>query len=235
MEYGSIITDVNGGVAMIETNEAKRQLQAAGRYMMTYGLAWGNAGNISARTGVDRYMISASGTFLGELEDEDLVECSLEGGRIDPAHKKPSKELPMHKAVYETRPDIHAVLHASPFYSTMFACSDIRLPSNWFVETMYYLERIERVPYHHPGSEALGKAVREKAGKANILILEHHGVLVFDTSVKEARMALQTLEMACRIWIAAEQSGTTIRSLDERIVHDFLHHAGYKPRREWKP
>lgn len=219
---------------MIEINAARKQLQETGKYMMNYGLAWGNAGNISARTNNEHYLITASGTFLGELAEEDLIECSFGGGCIYPDHKKPSKELPMHKAVYEARPEINAVLHASPFYSTMIACSDIIIPSDWFVETMYYLERIERVPYHHPGSEALGEGVKEKAKKANILLLEHHGVLVYDTSVKEARMALQTLEMACRMLITAKSTDTELRTLDNDITRDFLEHAGYKPRRKWE-
>lgn len=218
---------------MLESTEARRQLQAAGRYMMEHELAWGNAGNISVRTGTDRYMITASGTFLGELEDDDLVECSFEGGRLYDADKKPSKELPMHRAIYETRPEIGAILHSSPFYSTMLACTDIELPSDWFVETMYYLERIERVPYHHPGSEALGDAVRTKASKANVLLLDHHGILVYDTSVKEARASLQTLEMACRMLVTARGANIPLRGLGASISEDFLHNAGYKPRRVW--
>jgi ribulose-5-phosphate 4-epimerase/fuculose-1-phosphate aldolase len=94
---------------------------------------------------------------------------------------------------------------------------------------------VERVAYHHPGSEALGEAVREKAGKANILLLEHHGVLVYDTSVREARMALQTLEMACRMLITARSAGTEVQSLSGDTVRDFLENAGYKPRRKWNP
>ncbi|WJH34025.1 class II aldolase/adducin family protein [Paenibacillus sp. CC-CFT747] len=65
---------------MLKKEEAVRQLREVGRYMMDHELAWGNAGNISARTGEDRYVISASGTFLGELGEDDLVECSFHGG-----------------------------------------------------------------------------------------------------------------------------------------------------------
>ncbi|WP_309120465.1 class II aldolase/adducin family protein [Paenibacillus sp.] len=219
---------------MPTVEEARRQLQDAGRYMMTNGLAWGNAGNISARTGEDRYLITASGTFLGELEDDDLVECSFAAGRLHESDKKPSKELPMHRAVYELRPEVNAVLHASPFYSTMIACSDLALPSDWFVETMYYLERVARVPYRHPGSDALGEAVAAHAKDANVLLLEHHGVLVFDTSVREARMALQTLEMACRMLVTAGAAGVKLRNLEPEVVKDFLMNAGYKPRRKWE-
>jgi ribulose-5-phosphate 4-epimerase/fuculose-1-phosphate aldolase len=211
-----------------------QQLQEAGRYMLNNGLAWGNAGNISARTHGDHYLITASGTDLGELDENDFVECSLSTGATSlVTGKKPSKEVPMHQAIYESRPDVGAVLHASPFYSTMLACSGETLPSEWFVETMYYLERIERVPYYHPGSRELGDAVREKACKANVLFLENHGVLVYDTTVKEARMAMHTLEMACNMYVTAKSAGISLQALPADVVQSFLNESGYRPRRRY--
>lgn len=214
-------------------SEVRKQLQKTGKYLMDYELAWGNAGNISARVDEDHCLITASGTYLGELADDDFALCSL-NGEPEPGGKKPSKELPMHRAVYEERPEIGAVLHASPFYSMLIACSDLNIPSNLFVETMYYLERVERVGYFHPGSDELAEAVREKAVHANVLLLENHGVLVFDTNLKEARMALQTLEMACKMLVTEQRSGIPLRPLAEETVEDFLTNAGYKPRRMWR-
>ncbi|MBO8165027.1 MAG: class II aldolase/adducin family protein [Brevibacillus sp.] len=210
------------------------ELQKTGKYMMEHGLAWGNAGNISARIDDKHYVITASGTFLGELDETDFAVCSLYEQIPPKGKKKPSKETPMHRAIYETRPDIQAVLHASPFYSTLIACSSIKIPSNWFVETMYYLERVERVPYHHPGSQELGEAVRAKAKRANILLLENHGVLVYDVSIREARMALQTLEIACKMLLTAHQANVNMNPLPSDVVSDFLLNAGYKPRRKWE-
>src|SRR5690625_559971 len=172
------------------TREIKKQLQDVGRYMMSNNLAWGNAGNISARVSKESFLITASGTYMGNLSTDDFVECTFDG-QTDSTNQKPSKEVPMHTSIYKERPDIHAVLHASPFYSTLIACSNVEIPSELFVASMYYLERIERVPYHHPGSKELGDEVRKKANKANILLLENHGVLVYDRSIQEARMALQ--------------------------------------------
>ncbi|MCQ6563175.1 class II aldolase/adducin family protein [Paenibacillus mendelii] len=162
-----------------------------------------------------------------------MIECDLAGNSYGEEGRKPSKETPMHRAVYENRPEIGAVLHASPFYSTLVASSKIEIPSNWFVETMYYLEKVERVPYYHPGTDALGEGVREKAKLANILLLENHGVLVYDTSIREARMALQTLEMACRMLIVSQSAGIPMTGLPAAAERDFLDKAGYKPRRNW--
>ena len=215
----------------MDSSEVRRQLQFAGRYMLDNDLAWGNAGNISARLGPDRYLITASGTHLGELQDDDFVECSFKDSIT--GTRKPSKETPMHRAIYEQRPEISAVLHASPFYSTLVACADVQVPADLFIEDMYYLERVEHVSYFHAGSRELGEAVRLKARHANILFLDNHGVLVYDTSIQEALMGLQTLEMVCHMAITAQSAGLELRSLPRSIVADFLTNSGYRPPREW--
>ena len=215
----------------MDSNEVREQLRAAGRYMLANDLAWGNAGNISARIGADRYLITASGTRLGDLQDDDFVECSLNGSFS--GDRKPSKETPMHRAIYEQRPEIGAILHASPFYSTLVACAEIQIPADLFIEDMYYLERVEHVSYFHAGSRELGEAVRLKARQANILFLDNHGVLVYDTSIQEALMGLHTLEFVCRMAITARGAGIELRSLPVSTVTDFLEKSGYRPRREW--
>lgn len=140
----------------------------------------------------------------------------------------------MHQGIFEERPEINAVLHASPFYSTLIANSNLELPSNYFVESMYYLERVTRVPFYHPGSKELAQAVKEKAKESNVFLLENHGVIVCDVNLKEARTALQTLEYTAQMHITALEKGITINGLSEETVYDFLKHSGYKPVRNWE-
>ncbi|NAP00202.1 class II aldolase/adducin family protein [Halomonas sp. MG34] len=210
--------------------ELVKDLQKTGVFMMDNDLAWGTAGNISARVSEDQFYVSACGTYLGEMDISDFSLCS-DDGLVE--GKKPSKEHIMHQNIYKERPEINAILHASPFYSTLIANTDMAIPSNYFVEAMYYLEKIVRIPYEHPGSLGLADAVKEKAKLGNVMLLENHGVIVYDTSLKEARMALQTLEYTCRMHIQAMQSGIKINGLSEDTVNDFLYNAGYKPVRKW--
>lgn len=199
--------------------------------MAAQGLTWGNAGNLSARVDGGQFLITASGTRLGALKEDDFV--LYPEPKAASAPRRPSKEVPMHRAVYEARPEVNAVLHGAPFYTTLLACAEGELPTGLFVEAMYYLERTARVPYHHPGSAELGAAVREGAGGANVLLLDNHGVLVFDASVSEAMMALQALEFACRMVVTARGAGVALKALPEATVNDFLENAGYRPRRRW--
>ncbi|WP_404454808.1 class II aldolase/adducin family protein [Oceanobacillus kapialis] len=210
--------------------ELVKELQKTGVFMMNNNLAWGTAGNISARVDEDQFYVSASGTYLGEMDISDFSLCS-DKGLVE--GKKPSKEHIMHQNIYKERPEINAILHASPFYSTLIANTDIEIPSNYFVEAMYYLEKVVRVPYKHPGSVDLADAVKERAKQGNVMLLENHGIIVYDTSLKEARMALETLEYTCKMYIQALQSSITINGLSDETVHDFLQNAGYKPVRKW--
>ena len=224
---------VNAGLDEGMVAAWRRELQEAGRYLIVHGLTWGNAGNLSARVGPDAYLITASGTRLGELGDNDFVLVSFGGTVEGGPGKKPSKETPMHQAVYEERPEIGAVVHAAPFYSTLLACSRDPLPADLFVEGMYYLERVGRAAYAHPGSTELGEEVRAAAHEANVLLLDNHGVLVYDSSVSEALMATHTLELACHMVVAARSAGMALHPLPPAVVRDFLEKSGYRPRREW--
>jgi ribulose-5-phosphate 4-epimerase/fuculose-1-phosphate aldolase len=219
---------------MSDTDTIRQELQAAGRYLLANELAWGNAGNLSARISPDRLLVTASGTRLGELADDDFVECPVDATNETTYARKPSKEMPMHRAIYHARPEIKAVLHAAPFYSTLIACAqDIDIPNDWYVENMYYQERVARVPYCHPGSVGLGEAVAEQATKANVLLLENHGVLVYDTSISEALMGLHTLELTCRMLITARSAGINMKPLSSETVSEFLQKSGYRTPRQW--
>lgn len=215
-------------------NTACDQLQSAGRSMLVNDLTWGNAGNLSARVDAGQFVVTASGTRLGELVRDDFVACPITPVEGQAYPRKPSKEMPMHRAIYAARPEVRAILHAHSFYSTLIACAeDVELPANLFVEDMYYLERVARVGYFHPGSQALGEAVGAQASKANILLLQNHGVIVYDTSVSEALMALQTLEVVSRMVITAWQAGIALSPLSPATVQDFLQNSGYRAPREW--
>ncbi len=217
----------------MNVNEAIAGLQIVGRQMIEDDLVWGNAGNISMRIGPERFLITASGSSLGSLEKDDLIECSLSGEPVNLHGRKPSKEVSMHAAVYRRRPDVGTVLHAHPFYGLIMACSKDDVPRNWFVENMYYQERVARVSYFHPGSTALATAVEEKITLANLLIMENHGILACDVNSKEAYLALHSLEIVSKMYVTSNAAGISIPGLSEELVREFLEESNYKPRREW--
>jgi ribulose-5-phosphate 4-epimerase/fuculose-1-phosphate aldolase len=213
--------------AMVE-----EQLIATGRAMVERGLAWGTAGNFSARIGSDAMLVSASGTALGAMRPGDFVEVRVSDGAWSGA-RKPSKEVPMHRGIYLAREDAQVVLHSSPHYTTLMACSGEMIPSELFIETMYYLERIAWVDYAHPGSEELGESVRRAAAEAEVIMMRNHGVILFDQTADEALLRLQVLEMTCKMLVEAKAAGIALQRIPAATVREFLDSGRYKPRRTW--
>ncbi|MFP9129539.1 class II aldolase/adducin family protein [Niallia sp. BSM11] len=200
-----------------------------GKYMLENKLAWGTSGNISSRVDDKTMLITASGTFMGDLKDEDFVLFDLQYEK-NLSERKASKETPMHTGIYKTRPDVQAVIHSSPFYTTLFACSKEHILANLFIENFYYLENIGYVDYYHPGTRDLGEAIAEEANKSDVIMMRNHGVVVMDTSISEALMRLETLEMTCRMILTAKSSGVELHSLPDYKVMEFLEESLYKPR-----
>lgn len=207
------------------------QLIDAGKYLLRNRLAWGTSGNISARTNENRMIITASGTFMGELAEDDFAEVNIATGQTE-GTRKASKETPFHLGIYRERKDVGAILHSSPFYTTLFSCADEPILSELFIETMYYLENITYVDYYHPGTQGLADAITAQATKANIVMMRNHGVVVYDDTVNEALMRLETLEMACKMIVTAKSAGIALNRIPDQVVTSFLEDSKYKPRKK---
>lgn len=210
-------------------DEMRQQIVDTGKWIMEKGLTWGTSGNISARK-EDRIFVTASGTVMGDLKEEDIIVCNLEGEILE-GEKKPSKETGMHLGIYRRRPDIQAVVHTSPFYATFCACMDLELKTNLFIESMYYDQGLGRIPYFHAGSKALAQAVKEACEGTQVILMEHHGILVYDQSLAECRSALEVTENVCRMNVFAAMGHLPLKEVALERVRDFQEGGYYKKRR----
>ncbi|WP_181346933.1 class II aldolase/adducin family protein [Thalassobacillus sp. CUG 92003] len=212
-------------------NLKRKKLVNTGKYLADNQLAWGTSGNISVKENDEFMLITASGTKLSNLVIDDFVRFNVYTGE-KLGDRKASKETPMHSGIYKNCKDVKAVLHSSPFYATLFSCSnELNIMSELFVETMYYLEDVAYIDYYHPGSQELGEAVAEQSLNANVIMMKNHGVMVFDESITEALMRLETLEMACKMIVESKKAGIQLTKISDNVVDDFLENSLYKPRK----
>ena len=107
----------------------------------------------------------------------------------------------------------------------------MELKTDLFIESMYYDEKLVRVPYFHAGSSALAEAVSEVAEKTHVILMEHHGMLCYDQNLKECRSALEVTENVCRMNLMAQSAGIPLQELPEATVRDFLEGGYYRKRR----
>jgi L-fuculose-phosphate aldolase len=185
--------------------KAKRSIIDIGKFLFEKGYIVASDGNISNRLNPKEILITRSGVCKGEMKIKDIVKLEIENCKlkIENFPMVPSSEYRMHLEVYKNRPDINAVIHAHPLYSTSFAVTGKKLDVKLLTETEETLGKIGNVGYFKPGSFELAKAVGKTSQKHNAIILSHHGVIVFGKDLSEARYRLERLEFLAKVTLIA--------------------------------
>ena len=203
--------------------QVREDLKRCGRLMLERRLVWGRSGNISAKIEPNAFLISAAGSDLGFLRDEDLVLCRIDEDIWEGA-KRPSIERGLHQGIYRACEHAMAIIHSQPFYSSLVACSGAAVRTDLVPEAMAYLSRVERVPYYHAGSHKLAEATAAKAHTSQVLLLENHGVVCWGSSLDEVLLKTETLEFLCRLLVVSCASGIGLNYLGEGVMKDFVQH-----------
>ena len=152
------------------------------------GLVGGTGGNFSVRLGHDRMLITPSGISLGDTSPDNLIAMDIKTCQWTPVDDyKPSKEYLFHTEIYKMRPDVGAVLHAHPRYTTAFAVKQRDIPM--LTDAAFKQPPIPRVPFAPSGTKELQENV-STAIKNNpdckLLLLEKHGVVSMGNDIRLA-------------------------------------------------
>ena len=76
------------------------------------GMTTTSGGNVSIRDDNGDIWITPSAIDKGTLKPSDIMRVTADGTIIGP--HKPSSEYPFHRAIYNARPEIRAIIHAHP-------------------------------------------------------------------------------------------------------------------------
>lgn len=170
------------------------------RTLYQSGLVTGNTGNISVRDGNMIY-VSASGSTFAALSREGFCAMDLEGNPV--GGPKPSKEWPLHLAVYRAMPQVGAVIHTHSIYCVLWSCLEHGDEADCIPDHTPYLRmklgKVGVIPYAAPGSPELFQAFEERLSHSDGWLLKRHGVVVPGRDVMDAFYALEELEESAHI------------------------------------
>ncbi|ACP23477.1 putative L-fuculose-phosphate aldolase protein (plasmid) [Sinorhizobium fredii NGR234] len=174
-----------------------------GRSLFERGLTPGSSGNISLRLDDGGWLVTPTNASLGFLDPTRISRLDSKGKLV--AGDKPTKEIPLHAALYESRGSARAIVHLHSTHAvalTMLPEIDPRaaLPPM----TPYYLMRAGEtalVPYYRPGDPAVADAIRGLAGKYSSVLLANHGPVVAGDSLEAAVFATEELEETAKLYL----------------------------------
>jgi 3-dehydro-4-phosphotetronate decarboxylase len=197
--------------------ELRARLCAWAKSIFDRGLTGGSSGNISVRTEAG-FLATPTNSCLGFLDPGALSELDAAGAHV--GGPPPTKEVPLHMAVYAARADAGAVVHLHSTYATLLSCLADTDPEDAVPPlTPYVVMRVGRVPvlpYVAPGDPAIAPLVRARAADGSALLLANHGPVVAGATLEAAVFAAEELEETAKLAILAR--GLPARLLDAAAI-----------------
>ena len=167
-------------------------------------------GHFSARLpaagGIEGMLINAGDSVRSRIHDEDFIAIDFDGRPLD-GPRLPPMEFHLHAQIYKARPDVRAVVHTHPRWSTVLSTAG----QAWQPVTMQaaVLGPVATFPKTASiNSAALGAEVAAFLGGGKAALMHRHGAVSVAASVEVAFVQAVYLEDNAQRQHQALQIGT---------------------------
>lgn len=202
--------------------DLREQICLLAKSLFDRGFTHGSTGNISARTEDGGLLVSPTGSCFGRLDPSRLSR--FDASRVHIGGDKPTKEMPLHTAFYDTRPQAGAVVHLHSTNSVALSMIPGLDDDNFLPAITPYaimlLGKVKLLPFFLPGDEAMGAAVRALGGKHAAVMLANHGPVVSGKDVSAACNAIEEMEETAKL--ALMTRGSTVQMLTEDQIRSLV-------------
>lgn len=201
-------------VSYMEECKARREIVLWGKELYDRGLVNGSGGNLSIRLADDTVLFTPTGWFLGHLTEDMITKTDLEGNVLDGI--KPTKEVPLHLAVYHTRVNVNAVVHSHSTYATAFASMSVpgtKMPI-YVPSVAAKVGNVIVTGFELPGTVALGDNVRREIANSNAVLLANHGVVAVGENMQSAVSVASEVEGNAQLFFVTNGKARTLAQAD---------------------
>jgi L-fuculose-phosphate aldolase len=186
-----------------EAKALKEQICDIGRRIWMREYCDGNGGNISARLGPDRFIVTPTGVSKGFMKPDMMTMVDLSGKQLAGSWKR-SSEFTTHAAIYRTTPEAMSVCHAHPCYAGAFAIKGLQPPPRLIPELEVFVGTVAYTPYKTPGTPEIASEIEPLAPKHQSILMGNQGVICWGKSVEDAYFKLEITDAYCRTVIHAQ-------------------------------
>jgi len=198
----------------MQEKKIKQEIIEIGKRLYDFRLVAGKGGNLSSRLNDKIILITSSGSCLGELNEEDIIEVDLSK---DNSHKIKglTTEFPLHSLIYKNFPAKRIIHCHPPLINAYYSLYD-ELKSITF-ENKLFLGKVPVVSQSTP-SITKPEEVIEALKSNNIVVIKNHGVVAIGDKFQDCFYLIETLEEAVKMaGFARLFVKETIDSLDKEL------------------
>ncbi|MBK6530402.1 MAG: class II aldolase/adducin family protein [Deltaproteobacteria bacterium] len=188
----------------METRTREEIVRACG-YLVTRGWVANHDGNASAKSSPQRYLCTPGATHKSVIRAQDLLVTDAAGKQLS-GRGKTFSEYALHLAVYRSRKDVRAVIHAHPPFATALGASGRELVT-FLPEAVVSLgAKVPLVPLAAPGAAAV-KALEPFLAGHDAVLIAGNGVFAWGDDVEQALLRLELVEHLATIATHAQVWG----------------------------
>ena len=182
-------------------SEVRQQVKDAGVKLLESNLVQGTWGNISIRLDGSKMVVTPSGMDYIRMRPEDTVVVDIETLEYD-SPIKPTSEKKIHAAIYRDRPEIGAVIHSHPLWSSAVAAARMEIPVlSEEHKKLLGGDTVRPGAYGLPGTKKLTMGAVEAMKDRNACFLSNHGILACAETIEGAFEVCKAMEENSRAYI----------------------------------
>ena len=183
----------------------RHELADAIRILTRAGLI-DHSGHGSARRDESCFFINSGASVRATLTRADIVAVDLDGALVEGTARAPL-EFPLHGEIYRARPDVRAIFHTHPRWSTYLTMVGVPyapvFPQGCLLGNVPVLDSPLSI-----NARQIGERVAATLGRGNAALLKSHGAVVAGANVLEAFALAVYLEENAERQYMALQIGT---------------------------
>jgi ribulose-5-phosphate 4-epimerase/fuculose-1-phosphate aldolase len=172
-------------------------------------------GHCSVRRDAASFYINSGASVRGALTVDDIVGVDLDGNLVEGADKPPL-EFHIHSEVYRARPDINAVFHTHPKWSTFLTMTGHSYKHVYAQGVLLGDMPVMDSPMSI-NTKPMGEKMVAALGQRPALLLKAHGVVVVGADILECfALAAYVEENAYRQYMAMQIGEPYVFNEEER-------------------
>jgi ribulose-5-phosphate 4-epimerase/fuculose-1-phosphate aldolase len=192
----------------------KQQLVDAIRMLERAGLIDHN-GHASARLDADAFYINSGASVRGALTVDDIVTVGLDGTSPD-GSAKPPLEFHIHAEIYRARPDVNAVMHTHPQWSTFLTMVGAPIKPVYAQGVLLGDMPLMDTPLS-VNTKPMGERLAATLGRGRAVLLKAHGAVIVGADIVECfALAAYVEENAYRQYMAMQVGDPYVFSESEQ-------------------
>jgi ribulose-5-phosphate 4-epimerase/fuculose-1-phosphate aldolase len=161
----------------------RQELVDAIRMLERAGLV-DHSGHGSIRRDAVAFYINSGASVRGSLTVDDIVTVDLDGNLVEGA-AKPPLEFHIHSEIYRARPDVNAVLHLHPRWSTLLTMTGVKYEPVYAQGVLLGEVPVLDSPLS-VNTKAMGQRLAATLGQGRGALLKSHGAVIVGRDIVEA-------------------------------------------------